>query len=74
MSLAQVEKEALKLTVEERALLAERLLDSLDANGGEYDEEAWLNEAERRHSAYKAGHIPSKEMAAAMQCARQALQ
>jgi putative addiction module component (TIGR02574 family) len=51
----QLEVEALKLPSEERAELARRLIESLeDADLGEFEAE-WIEEAERRYTAYRAG-------------------
>lgn len=64
-NLERVEREALELTKEERAFLADRLLSSL---GGEVlgnVEAAWVAEAERRYVEYKEGRrqpIPSDEV------------
>ncbi|HPO17109.1 MAG TPA: addiction module protein [Candidatus Hydrogenedentes bacterium] len=60
MSLTQIEDEALKLTEQERAILAERLLDSLDGDSAGLNEERWLDEAERRYRAYKAGQLSAR--------------
>ena len=53
--LDKVEKEALGLTREERAFLADRLLSSLGGEAlGDVDT-AWVAEAERRYAEYKDG-------------------
>ncbi len=49
----QLEKEALKLSKKERAVLAEHLIVSLEEE--EDFEQAWFGEAERRYQNYKAG-------------------
>jgi putative addiction module component (TIGR02574 family) len=56
MESAVIEKEALQLPVSERALLADRLLQSL---GGEKDDvlQAWADEAEHRLDAFHAGRM-----------------
>lgn len=57
MDQAILEKEALKLTPAERALLADTLLSSLDEEGSQQVEGAWGKLAEERYSDYKAGKI-----------------
>ena len=64
-TLNRVEQEALSLTSEERAFLADRLLSSL---GGEVLSEvdaAWIAEAERRYAEYKDGRrqpVPAEKV------------
>ena len=60
MALRQVEQEALNLPEKERALLAERLLCSLDNETPDFNEERWLQEAERRYEEYKAGRMTAR--------------
>ena len=51
----QLEAKALELPKDERADLARRLLESLeDSDAGDFEEE-WIEEAERRYAAYRAG-------------------
>ena len=51
----QLETKALKLPMDERADLARRLIESLeDAVVGDFEAE-WIEEAERRYAAYRAG-------------------
>ena len=57
-SLEQVEEQALSLSAEERARLAEIMLESLSAPQAEI-EAAWTQEIERRVAAYDRGDIPS---------------
>ena len=59
-NLAYCEELAFKLPVNERAILAEHLIRSLDEIGEEDLELAWLEEADRRYQAYKSGDIPSR--------------
>ncbi|NHQ59750.1 addiction module protein [Chlorobium sp. BLA1] len=56
MDAVLIEKEALKLTLQERALLADHLLQTL---GGEDDRvmKAWADEAERRLGLFLSGEI-----------------
>jgi len=57
MSAKDVESEALRLPLKERARLAEHLLGSLE-DGAEADsEDLWLDEAERRYQAYRKGEV-----------------
>ena len=57
-SLKQVEEQALGLNAEERAKLAETMLESLNAPIAEV-EEAWAREIEQRVAAYDRGDIQS---------------
>ncbi|MDT8428130.1 MAG: addiction module protein [Pseudomonadales bacterium] len=56
-SLKQVEEQALSLNPEERAKLAEVMLESLSSPLAEI-EEAWAQEIEQRVAAYDRGEIP----------------
>lgn len=49
----KIEREALQLTSRERAILAERLLHSLDEAEDADAERAWIEEAERRYKEFK---------------------
>ena len=66
-----LEAEAMKLTVEERARLADRLLASLSENAE--IEEAWAVEVERRIAEIEAGRAPVIPAAKAIARARDAL-
>jgi putative addiction module component (TIGR02574 family) len=64
MSNSEILKEALKLRPEERFLVVEGLLRSLDAPDKELDE-IWAEEAEKRLVAYREGRlraIPSEQV------------
>jgi putative addiction module component (TIGR02574 family) len=68
LTLDQIETEALKLPIEERADLAHRLFASLEGEETSEDpaevEQAWLDEAERRYHRYLAGEtqpVPATE-------------
>jgi len=51
----QLEAEALKLPSDERASLARSLIESLeDSDVGDFEVQ-WIEEAERRYAAYRAG-------------------
>lgn len=59
-SVAELEREANHLPLQDRALLAHHLIASLDP-GEEVDAEAvWLDEAERRYQAYRQGQLAAK--------------
>ena len=51
----EIEKKANQLSVEERELLAERLLATVSGAPLTEVDEMWVEEAERRYSAWKAG-------------------
>ena len=57
-SLKQVEEQALSLNPDERAKLAEVMLESLSLPLAEI-EEAWAQEIEQRVAAYDRGEIPA---------------
>ena len=59
----ELETEALQLPSRDRALLAEHLIASLDAQGEADVEELWLQEAERRYQAYREGKLKAKPVA-----------
>jgi hypothetical protein len=52
MSREEVETEALKLSPQERARLAERLLESLESLSDEENAAIWAEEARRRDAAW----------------------
>ncbi len=53
--LEKIEQDALRLSNQERAFLADRLLGSLDGEELDDLDTAWLDEAERRYKEYKEG-------------------
>jgi putative addiction module component (TIGR02574 family) len=55
--LKKIEEEILDLPPQERALLAEHLLNSLDEEEDPEAEKLWIVEAERRYQAYKQGKV-----------------
>ncbi len=59
--LKEFESEALSLPLKERAILAEHLIESLDAVEDPENERLWVEEAERRYQEYKRGNIPARE-------------
>ena len=56
-NIEELAKETMQLDIEDRALLAGKLLLSLDEPTPSEIERLWLNEAERRLEAYRAGHV-----------------
>ena len=58
ISLKEIEEQARTLSPEERATLAQSLLESLDAPIAEV-ETAWAEEIERRVAAYDRGELKS---------------
>ena len=57
MKVQEIEKEALRLSSHERALLAEHLIGSLETDTDPDAERYWIEEAERRYAEYKAGRV-----------------
>ena len=57
MDLKTVENEALRLSPEDRAKLAQKLLLSLDTLSAEEAEQAWLIEADRRARELDRGEV-----------------
>ena len=65
MQLEELAKEAMKLSLEERAELAQRLLFSLDEAPDAEIERLWIQEAERRLQEFREGKvqtIPAEEV------------
>ncbi|MFQ5900318.1 MAG: addiction module protein [Thermodesulfobacteriota bacterium] len=62
LTLNRIEKESLQLPLEDRAILAEHLLESLDLESDKdvNSEKEWIEEAEKRYQAYRAGKIKGK--------------
>ncbi len=56
MTLTQLESEAFKLPVDERAVLADHIISNLDSA----HEVKWLDEADRRYAEYLAGRMKSR--------------
>ena len=59
-SVAELEQEARHLPTQERALLAQHLIASIDPGEDVDAEAAWLEEAERRYQAYRQGKLTAK--------------
>ena len=71
--LEELASEALQMSVESRAALAKRLLDSLDELAPEENERLWVEEAARRYRQLKAGtarSIPADEVFAKLDARR----
>lgn len=65
MDINQLESETMKLKIDERARLAEKLLLSLDAPTEEENLQLWVIEAERRLSDLREGktkEVPADEV------------
>lgn len=60
MTLEELEAAALRLEPKNRARLAERLLESLDALTPEENARIWTEEAQRRDEAWNAGTLASR--------------
>lgn len=65
MDAAIIEKEALALTIAERALLADKLLETLGMEDTDRLE-AWGREADRRLEAFERGEMEATDGAAAV--------
>lgn len=64
MTIEQIAEEALALPSEQRALLADRLVESLDATEANRIDRLWLAEAKRRRDEVRQGlvqTIPGEE-------------
>jgi len=73
-NLEKCRADALKLTPNERAELAESLIASLDEPDEADAEQAWLEEADKRYQAYKQGRISSRPAEDVLRDARSAIQ
>ena len=58
--LSELEAELLQLPPNDRALLANHLLASLESEDDGDVEQAWLEEAERRYRAYREGKMGAR--------------
>ena len=59
--LEKIQNEAIKLSSQERAFLADRLLSSLDGDDFTDIDAAWIAEAEKRYQEYREGQRPGIE-------------
>ena len=60
LRMQEIEEEVLRLSPHERALLAERLIWSLDTDEDIEAERQWIEEAERRYREYKEGKAKAR--------------
>ena len=72
--LKEFETQALKLESQDRAILAEHLIASLDDLDIAENERLWLEEADRRYREYKKGTITARSAEDVLREARAALQ
>lgn len=72
--LSEIESEAMQLSRQERAVLVERLLTTLDLGEDVDAEELWLQEAERRYQEYRDGRLASKSAEQVFEDAKKRLQ
>ena len=72
--LSEIESEAMQLSRQERAVLVERLLTTLDVGEDVDAEELWLQEAERRYQEYRDGRLASKAAEQVFEDAKKRLQ
>ena len=68
--LKKCEATALKLSVAERAVLVEHLIESLDVLDDAENEQLWVKEAANRYAAYRQGRISARPTADAIREAR----
>ena len=68
--LEKIQAQVLKLSLSDRAQLAEHLLASLDTVDDTENERLWVKEAEHRYQEYKRGNIESRPAEDVMRDAR----
>lgn len=59
ITVEQIAEEALSLPSEARALLADRLVESLDPAEDGYIRQLWIKEARRRVDEVRSGEVPT---------------
>jgi putative addiction module component (TIGR02574 family) len=69
----QIESKAMKLSPQERARLAERLISSLDDEVDVDAEAAWIREGERRLDELHSGKVRGRSAASVFRRARAAI-
>lgn len=69
-TLQEYETKVMTLPANDRAILAEHLIDSLDSLNDMENERIWIKEAERRYQDYKKGKISARSAAEAVRDAR----
>ncbi len=72
-TLSEIESDVRQLSPQQRALLVQRLLSTLDPGEDVDAEELWLQEAERRYQAYREGRIGSRPAAQVFEDAKKRL-
>jgi len=70
MTVDEVENQAMKLPLRERAVLVEHLLASLEGDATDDVDAAWLEEARRRRGAFRAGQTSAVPADSAIRDAR----
>lgn len=73
LTVEQITEEALSLPSEARALLADRLVESLDPAEDGYVRQLWIAEARRRRDDVRAGRVQTIPGAEALARVRQAV-
>jgi len=74
LSETELLERALELPATQRAAIAQRLLESLDAEAPDSDaDEAWADEIERRAAAYDRGEMEASDAGEAIERVRQSL-
>lgn len=71
--LNECEAQALKLSLKERAALAEHLIASLDSVEDSENERLWLEQADLRYGEYKTGNISTRPATDVLRDARSAI-
>lgn len=61
IKLREIRAQVMTLPADERAKLAEELIQSLDAGRDEVAEALWVREAEQRYQAFKNGTVSAQE-------------
>ena len=72
-TIEQLAEEAMNLSSESRAQLADLLVESLDANALGRIDELWLSEAKRRRDEVRSGQVKTIPGQSALQKVRDAL-
>jgi hypothetical protein len=72
-TIQEVEERVLQLPVHDRAMLAERLIASLDELNFAENEQMWVEEAAARYEAYRRGELTARPAEDALRDARAAL-
>ena len=70
----KIEKEVLLLPPQERAILAEHIIRSLDDEEDPEAEQLWIAEAERRYKEYKEGKVKGRAASLVFKEARSKLE